>query len=146
MSSKWYFTIVHIYFSYSSITGICRGYITGLFMPDGCFWWGLMRKFLLVVPKKKTEDEGERSDNNETLPFLLPPLRATAPFDPFLGLSSRPRWKKIKLNDGKLFYGLIELYIKQMSWSKEWYKRFFANLSFIMTNGRVATVPRVLKL
>lgn len=54
--------------------------------------------------------------------------------------------KKIEQNDGKLFYGLIELYIKQMSWSKEWYKRFFANLRFIMTNGRVATVPRVLKL
>ncbi len=48
--------------------------------------------------KKKTEGEGERSYNNETLLFLLPPLRATAPFDPFLGLSSRPRWNKMTEN------------------------------------------------
>lgn len=41
--------------------------------------------------KRTTEGEGERSANNETLLFLLPPLRATAPFAPFLGLSSRPR-------------------------------------------------------
>lgn len=102
-----------------------------------------MRPFLLVVPKKKkTEGESEKSDNNETLHSSLP-LRATAPFDPFLGLSSHPQRNKI---DRKLFYGLIELYIKQMSWSKEWYKRFFTNLHFIMTNGRVATMPRVLKL
>lgn len=91
-----------------------------------------MRPFLLVVPKKKAEGESEKSDNNETLHSSLPPLRATAPFDPFLGLSSHPQRNKI---DRKLFYGLIELYIKQMSWSKEWYKRFFTNLHFIMTNG-----------
>ncbi len=47
---------------------------------------------------KKTEGEGERSYNNETLLFLLPPLRATAPFDQFLGLSSRPRWNKMTEN------------------------------------------------
>lgn len=77
------------------------------------------------VKRKMQGGEGERSDNNETLLFLLPPPRAAAPFDPFLGPSFRPRWNKIEQNDGKLFYGLIELYIKQMSWGKEWYERFF---------------------
>lgn len=43
---------------------------------------------------KKKIGESKKSDNNETLLSSLPPPRAAAPFDPFLGLSSHPQRKK----------------------------------------------------